>query len=176
MRAPVLIAFLVAACAAQQPASEDAPAPPPEIAAPETSPLTEDERDRNIVSGCADAHVENRGAACIGAVTRRCAETMGDGAETTGGAALCAMREQRAWAWLIDLLVSDLRQRETATQAALLDAALNEGEAWTNARCAYEASIYEGGSLARLVAAQCRRDVTAERAISLYRRTIDYDQ
>jgi len=66
-----------------------------------------------------------------------------------------------------------LREQESASQGALLTAALEEHERWAQTRCAYAASIYEGGSLARLVLAQCMRDAAAEFTIELLGR---YDE
>lgn len=114
---------------------------------------------------------------CIGAITRLCGEEMGEaGASSTGGLVSCADRERSAWAGILEDSASTLRARESATQIAALDRALTAGEQWAEARCAYDASFYEGGSLARVLAAQCARDTTAQRAIDLYQRIRDYDQ
>lgn len=164
MRALTLICVfaLQAACATADPASARAPVSDfgrlnvclAENAAPDGDPRT-----------------------CIGAISRLCGEEMGEaGASSTGGMVNCAWRERSAWAGILQDSISTLRARESATQNAALDRALAAGEQWADARCAYDASFYEGGSLARVLAAQCSRDTTAQRAIDLYQRLRDYDQ
>lgn len=92
---------------------------------------------------------------------------------TTAGMMRCALAERDEWEGIRDGIVATLRERESPTQLALLDTALEQQARWAEARCAYEASIYEGGSLARVVAATCVRDAMAEHAILLIGR---YDE
>jgi hypothetical protein len=49
----------------------------------------------------------------------------------------------------------------------MLEAMLAEHERWAQARCAYAASLYEGGSLARVLRASCARDAEAELVLDL---------
>jgi|CXWL01.1.fsa_nt_gi hypothetical protein len=170
MRIPVFLFVLFAsACASAAPEQ-----PSPATEAPQDIP-TVARLDRNTVAGCIDLHHENvRG--CIGVLSRACGETYGEGGATTGALVQCAMREERVWRGLIADAAEDLRQRESPSQTALLNAALSEGERWSEVRCAFNASIYEGGSLARVVAAQCLRDTAAERALDLHERLLTYDQ
>jgi len=113
---------------------------------------------------------------CIGEITRACHRELGDAGDTTAGLVICASREEEAWQALLVQSTDTLRQSETANQRRLLDDALAQGTEWARARCAYEASLYEGGSLARVLAAECLRNTTAERAIDLQRRLRDYAQ
>jgi uncharacterized protein YecT (DUF1311 family) len=113
---------------------------------------------------------------CVGEAARACGRAMGDGGETTAGLVICAARERQAWRALLEQGAAALREREHSAQTALLEQALTRGEAWEQARCAYEASMYEGGSLAGVVSAHCLRDTTAERAIDLQRRLREYEQ
>lgn len=87
--------------------------------------------------------------------------------------AACAHSEQLQWAEQRSRYELQLRARESETQRALLDAMLSEQERWVRARCAYSASFYEGGSLARYLNAACMRDMEAELALDLYRRLMD---
>jgi hypothetical protein len=107
---------------------------------------------------------------CVGQVSRTCGERQGEGAATTVGVVICATSEAEAWRSVLNANAATLRARESETQAALLDRALAAGEQWARDRCAYDASYYEGGSLARVLGAQCARDTTALRAIDLHRR------
>jgi hypothetical protein len=107
--------------------------------------------------------------ACIDAFAGPCLNT--DAGVTTAGAVACLENETRMWAELRDAIAGNLRSSESPIQSALLDAALAQHERWVSARCAYAASIYEGGSLARVVAAACRRDTIAEHALELHARS-----
>ena len=109
---------------------------------------------------------------CIGAAARDCIDS-NPANQTTGGMSDCVAEEGRAWQILSAQYEAALRARESATQIALLDAYLEQHRAWAAARCAYNASYYEGGSLARLLAASCRRDTAAELALELYARVFD---
>lgn len=121
------------------------------------------------VSECVAIAGPEQRASCIGDVARACMES--PGGETTGGSVACFERERAQWQTLRESVVAELRGRESPTQLALLDTALAQHESWSRARCAYAASIYEGGSLARVVAAQCMRDAAAEHAIELIGRS-----
>jgi hypothetical protein len=107
---------------------------------------------------------------CIGQVSRACGERQGEGAATTAGVVMCATSETEAWRSILDANAATLRAQESQSQIALLDRALAAGEQWARDRCAYDASYYEGGSLARVLGAQCARDTMALRAIDLHRR------
>ncbi len=109
-------------------------------------------------------------------MSRVCGDAMSEGASSTGAIVLCAAREERAWSAMLLEYAVDLRQRESATQTASLDAMLAASEQWAQARCAYQASIYEGGSLARLVAALCTRDTLAEWVIDLHTHRLYYGE
>ncbi len=104
--------------------------------------------------------------ACIGTFSRTCIEGS-DASQTTGGMVRCIEAERLLWLNVRGEYLTALRARESPSQLALLDAALAEHESWSQTRCAYAASIYEGGSLARLVAVQCLRDAIAEFTIEL---------
>lgn len=109
---------------------------------------------------------------CIGAFAGTCIN-LDEANQTTGGMVRCTETERRAWILLRDRQVAALREQESPSQIALLTTALEEHDRWTQTRCAYAASIYEGGSLARLVLAQCMLDAAAEFTIELLGR---YDE
>lgn len=132
-----------------------------------TGPTQAAESFTTIDACLASATPETR-RACIGRQSAACMETEGN--ETTAGMVQCAQAERRVWEALRERQVATLRTSESPAQAALLDAELAEHARWASAHCAYEASIYEGGSLARVVAAGCLRDTIAEHYISLIAR------
>lgn len=127
--------------------------------------------DASVVSQCLTAHEGYLARLqCVGAVTRLCHDQGGEAAETTAGAMQCAQREGAIWRDLLQTSAAQLREREGEAQRILLEHALEKGDAWGLARCGYARSQFEGGSLARVLSAQCWRDTTAERAIELYTR------
>lgn len=157
-------AILLASCAtaeAQQPEGFE-PAAEADVATLRTCLAARDEADER-------SH-------CVRQVTRACIDASGPGGETTGGMLICTRREQMAWRAIMDENVVALRTSESAAQRLLLESALREGERWATVVCAYHASYYEGGSLARVLAAECHRDFAAERALFFYSRFNDRDR
>lgn len=133
--------------------------------------------DAELIAGCLTSHAPNDDVderadpkRCIGLVSHACAQQAGDGRDTTSALIICANRETRVWRALLDTYAADLRETESEAQRRLLEQALTQGDAWAQARCAYDASLYEGGSLERVIAAFCVRDTMGQRAIDLHLR------
>lgn len=140
-------------------------------ASPRASALTPQTPVQNCLVG-AGQNAEAR-RACIGSFSRTCIER-DEGNQTNGGMVRCIDAERQQWLTALGEHVAILRERESPTQIALLDAALAEHERWAQARCAYATSIYEGGSLARVVGAHCMRDTAAEFTIELIARSDEF--
>lgn len=83
---------------------------------------------------------------------------------------MCHLRERELWQGEVEALTARLRALESPLQIQHLEAALAAHEPWMQARCYYSALYFEGGSLARVVAAACLRTTTAELAIDLIER------
>jgi hypothetical protein len=109
--------------------------------------------------------------ACIGSVNLACQDE-GDGGVTTTGMVMCAERERAQWTAIGAAAAATLTAQESPTQAAARARAAVVHADWIQARCAYDASYYEGGSLARYSAAACVMGETARFALILYERTI----
>jgi uncharacterized protein YecT (DUF1311 family) len=101
---------------------------------------------------------------CKGVVAGPCIDT--PGGETTAGMVQCNMREAEEWQALIAVEIYRLNA-EDASRSDELDSANDAWAAWGVAECEYQASAYEGGSLARVVSAACFADITADRVIAL---------
>lgn len=155
----ILLAVLVLCFAATIPRSAMATSPP-------TNPI-------HLCLGEIGADFETA-RACIGQGASACIET--DGGVTTIGMIQCHDQERAAWRALRDGFVDSLRRRESAAQISMLDETLAAHARWTNVRCAYGASIYEGGSMARVLAAACANRLEAELAIDLRSRLAEYDE
>lgn len=102
--------------------------------------------------------------ACKGRLAGPCSET--DSGSTTGGAMLCWQAEAAAWRSELDAALARARDGASLARGEALALSQERWTAWRDAECRYRALIYEGGSLARVVAAQCVADVTADRAIA----------
>jgi hypothetical protein len=150
MRIVLLAIVCVAGCAAIQTVS------------------AQDSQDSVIEVCLAEAAGPDARRACVGRHANAC--TQAPGGDTTVGMVQCATAETRQWEAVRDRQIAALRARETETQRALLEAALAEHARWAQANCGYEASRYEGGTLARVIAATCMRDETAELTLSLLAR------
>lgn len=148
------LALAAAGCAGSPPAAAQA-APAPQNAVQDCLALA-----------AGDATAQRT---CIGRRTAWCIEHTAGG-ETTSGTVQCSESERLQWEEARAARIGALRAQETASQVALLDAALEQHARWARARCAYEASIYEGGSLARVIGAMCMRDAVAEHTLSLINR------
>ncbi|MGD9814692.1 MAG: lysozyme inhibitor LprI family protein [Hyphomonadaceae bacterium] len=141
------------------------------IAAIAACATTSQAQPRSGVDACLAAATPETRRDCIGAESGPCIEE--PFGSTTGGMVQCVMREKESWEAQVRLLTLRLRARETPTQLAQLDAMLAAYGPWLQARCGYAGSIYEGGSLSRVVAALCIRDTTAQLAIDLLERFDD---
>lgn len=100
----------------------------------------------------------------------------GDGGATTSGMVMCADRERAQWAAISEAAAATLATQESPTQTAARTSAAGAHTAWMQARCGYDASYYEGGSLARYSAAACVMGETANFALILHERTIDLSE
>ncbi len=109
--------------------------------------------------------------ACIGSVNLSCQDEDNRGA-TTAGMVMCAERERAQWAAIRDAAAASLAAQESPTQRAARARATAAHAAWLQERCAYDASLYEGGSLANYSAAACAMGETAEFALILHGRTL----
>jgi Lysozyme inhibitor LprI len=132
------------------------------------TPVAAQDTDDLVASCLANAAEPEDRRACIGVASARCIDE--PGGETTGGMVICFSRERDLWSAQVTTLTERLRARESPTQLRQLDAMLATHETWVQDRCSYSASIFEGGSLARAIAAACLRTTTAELALDLLER------
>lgn len=123
----------------------------------------------SAIAFCLASAAPEERRACMGIVAGPCIDA--PGGETTAGSMFCHLRERDLWQAQVETLAADLRTRESPLQVAHLDAMLSAHEPWMQARCSYSALIFEGGSLARVVAAACLSTTTAELAIDLLERS-----
>lgn len=87
--------------------------------------------------------------------------------ETTQGSIRCAAGELGAWeAVMADALAAAEAKADDGARAAI-DRSQAAWAAYRDAACGVWGEVFRGGSLARQIAADCRRDATGRRAIEL---------
>lgn len=121
-----------------------------------------------VASCLADASEPENRRTCIGALSAPCMDE--PSGASTAGMVDCLTRERDLWAGQVATLTARLRAQESPTQIEQLNAMLAAHEHWMRAKCHYSASIFEGGSLTRVLASACARNTTAELALDLLER------
>lgn len=130
-------------------------------------------KDRLLVGECLET-LSARGAparVCIDIVTRACVSE--PGGETTAGAVACEVRERDAWMALLAEATEALDAGMSNTERERFAAARDAWAGFRDAQCAYEAAMFEDGSLQGLEQTACERRLTAERTIALHDRAAD---
>ncbi|MBU6374296.1 MAG: DUF1311 domain-containing protein [Alphaproteobacteria bacterium] len=143
--------------------------------APRLDPSAPSAAERAVFEACLLKAQGEAGAAahCVTRVAEACAAQ--DGGETTAGMVICDARERALWTARIEVDTARLAARHSPGQRAALASAQTAFERWRAAKCAYAASLYEGGSLARVVEARCSLETTAAWSLDLARRVADED-
>ena len=104
--------------------------------------------------------------ACIGVGEKECLKQLGDTA-TTQGEVLCADSERETWGQRLAASVTQMRAAMDPNRRPFWAIAERKWIAARDAQCDFEASIYLGGALARLVRADCLLRETGARAIEI---------
>jgi uncharacterized protein YecT (DUF1311 family) len=117
------------------------------------------------VTACLEQNVASpRG--CIGVGEKECLKQLEDTA-TTWGEVLCADSEREIWGQRLAASVAQMRAAMDPNRRPFWATAEKKWIAARDAQCDFEASIYFGGSLARLVRADCLLRETGARAIDI---------
>lgn len=149
MRAAFVVAFAAFACLT------------PHARAQQQAPASE-----GRIAAC----VERAGAQlsqlqkCKGAEAGLCSQT--DAGSTTAGSMLCWQGEGAVWRGLMERAIERARAGASPARAQALAHSQERWLAWRESECRYQALYFEGGSLARVLAAHCVADLTADRAIA----------
>lgn len=108
---------------------------------------------------------QQRNADCIGPIANACQDQ--PGGSTTIGIVACLQREEAAW----DVILNDNYKTTMADLDASQQAALRKAQrAWIPSRDADCAALWEAfkdGTIRSVIAASCRLDATANRALWL---------
>jgi uncharacterized protein YecT (DUF1311 family) len=121
--------------------------------------------ERGAIDKClkrtAEDDVLKKSAACVGLISDPCID------KDTATAVACQERETRIWDELLNKAFQDARAHlDSAAGGALKDAQ----RAWIifrDAKCAVSEKEYEGGTMATIMVADCKRTETGRRAIEM---------
>jgi uncharacterized protein YecT (DUF1311 family) len=103
---------------------------------------------------------------CIGVIEKECLKSLED-TQTLWGEVLCADSERGIWSQRLAASATQMRVAMDPNRRPYWVAAEKKWIAARDAQCDFEASIYLGGSLARLVRADCLLRETGERALRI---------
>jgi uncharacterized protein YecT (DUF1311 family) len=121
----------------------------------------------NTIETC---FMDHRGAAerremCPGQYIENCIRQRAGG-DTTVGMITCAREEYEAWEIQLERnLVTLSETGRTALMQTSFEAAQSSWVAHRDAQCRYEASAYEGGTMAGVVSTACLSAMTTQRAL-----------
>lgn len=124
--------------------------------------------DARRINNCLTRVAERKAStyACIGRVAKVCMKR--DGGDTTAGMKQCLARENRAWDRMLNRDYHRLRAKLSDEGAKSLQSIQRAWIAWRDQKCEFGYVVYEGGTLAGVVAGNCVMNTTAIRAIELH--------
>ena len=102
---------------------------------------------------------------CLGLVQDPCMDS--EEGQSTAGSVACIAREHAYWDRLLNQSYGRLRENGDDLANRSLRDLQRQWLAWRQARCAFEAAQFEGGTYANVVANLCFTSETARRAIDL---------
>lgn len=102
---------------------------------------------------------------CLGFVQDPCMDS--EEGQSTAGSVACVAREQSYWDRLLNQSYGRLRENGDDLANRTLRDLQRQWLAWREARCAFEAAQYDGGTYGNVVANLCFTSETARRAIDL---------
>ncbi len=128
---------------------------------------TPTEDDRAAISYCLDAGAENSLSliSCIGVAASACEKK--PEMASTRGLTDCSIRENAVWDERLNSRYQVLRAELSEQSARKLRDIQRTWIAWRKEKCELPYLLFEGGSIARVLAAQCVMRATALRAIEL---------
>ena len=129
--------------------------------------LTPSEDDRAAIKHCLDAAAEKSLSltSCIGVAASEC-EKLPE-MVSTRGLTDCSLRENALWDERLNSRYQVLRAELSEQSAKKLRDIQRTWIAWRKEKCELPYLLFEGGSIARVLAAQCVMRATALRAIEL---------
>ncbi len=134
------------------------------VAGQSTAPTDDDHR---AVQDCLEAARVDRLHAmrCIGVASEACQHDPQMG--STKGLTDCARREMAVWDDMLNSHYQELREKLSRTGKLSLRNIQREWIQWRDVKCELPYSLFEGGSIASPMAADCLMQATGLRAIEL---------
>ena len=109
----------------------------------------------------ADDGVLKQASQCIGLISDPCID------KDTATAVACQERETRIWDERLNASFKDARAHVDAATGEALKAAQRAWIAFRDAKCAVSEKEYEGGTMATIMVADCKRTETGRRALEM---------
>lgn len=134
----------------------------PSVAAAE--PWSSPAEARSAIAACFAENPEGE-ASCLGAVVDPCLDIAEN--QTTAGMIGCSGVALEGWDALLNETYQTARRQADDGARAALRSAQRAWIAYRDAKCAVWGELYRGGSMARLLIADCLRDETARRTLDL---------
>lgn len=124
-------------------------------------------RDLRRVEACLARMAKRKGSpyGCIGQISKACMEQ--PGGYSTLGMKVCTDRETDAWDRLLNRNYQLLRKKFPEAAAEKLKEIQRAWIEWKGTKCELGYVLFEGGTLAGVVAGSCVMETTAIRAIEL---------
>ena len=108
-----------------------------------------------------DEDVLKTAAVCVGLISDPCID------KDTATAVACQERETRIWDELLNKAFQDARAHLDSAAGGALKDAQRAWIAFRDAKCAVSEKEYEGGTMATIMVADCKRTETGRRAIEM---------
>ena len=117
----------------------------------------------------ADDEMFKQAAQCIGLVSDPCID------KDTSTAVACQERETRIWDEKLNAAFKDARAHLDAATGEALKEAQRAWIAFRDAKCAVSEKEYDGGTMATIMVADCKRTETGRRALEMQAIAVEAD-
>jgi len=117
----------------------------------------------------ADDDVFKQADQCIGLISDPCID------KDTSTAVACQEREMRIWDEKLNAAFKDARAHVDAATGEALKEAQRAWIAFRDAKCAVSKKEYEGGTMATIMVADCKRTETGRRALEMQAIAVEAD-
>ena len=143
------------------------------VAAPAGDPFEPTAAERATIDKClkraAEEAVLKQASTCIGLISDPCID------KDTATAVGCQERETRIWDDLLNKAFQDARAHLDSSAGGALKDAQHAWIAFRDAKCAVSEKEYEGGTMATIMVADCKRTETGRRAIEMKAIAVEAD-
>jgi hypothetical protein len=135
----------------------------------DTSHLEADLKEIRSCFVSAAQHTEGVETQCADWPVSSCLAAAGEGADTTLAQRQCNWRAIAAWEEILKEAIAELTKEQRETERAAFETAQTQWQSYLDANVRAHAAVFEGGTLADVVAGRERARMVAERALEVRR-------